>query len=68
MLYILYTRFVTTKQELFITSSWYKEDCCLISIVPQFKPVMVKDPPKIRKDGGNGSVPPPSSVSSEANV
>ncbi|XP_071716773.1 protein translocase subunit SecA, chloroplastic [Rutidosis leptorrhynchoides] len=40
----------------------------VIYSIYQFKPVMVKDPPKPRKDGGNGSLPPPSSVSSEANV
>nr|XP_043636998.1 protein translocase subunit SECA1, chloroplastic [Erigeron canadensis] len=40
----------------------------VIYSIYQFKPVMVKDPPKARKDSGNGSVPPPTSVSSEANV
>lgn len=41
----------------------------VIYSIYQFKPVMVKDPPKARKDGNtNGSVPPAASVSSEANV
>ncbi|KAK1412484.1 hypothetical protein QVD17_33771 [Tagetes erecta] len=40
----------------------------VIYSIYQFKPVMVKDPAKTRKDGPNGSVPPPSSVSSEAKV
>lgn len=40
----------------------------VIYAIYQFKPVMVKDPEKTRKDGANGSVPPPSSVSSEAKV
>ncbi|KAK9067746.1 hypothetical protein SSX86_011857 [Deinandra increscens subsp. villosa] len=40
----------------------------VIYSIYQFKPMMVKDPPKTRKDGPNGSVPPASSVSSEATV
>ncbi|KAM0028065.1 putative secA, preprotein cross-linking [Helianthus debilis subsp. tardiflorus] len=40
----------------------------VIYSIYQFKPVMVKDPAKTRNDGTNGSVPPPSSVSSEAKV
>ncbi|KVH94564.1 Protein translocase subunit SecA [Cynara cardunculus var. scolymus] len=44
----------------------------VIYSIYQFKPTMVKDqdqqPAKPRKDGANGSVLPPSSVSSEANV
>ncbi|XP_076935842.1 protein translocase subunit SECA1, chloroplastic-like [Bidens hawaiensis] len=40
----------------------------VIYSIYQFKPVMVKDPAKTRKDGSNGSVPPASSVSSEAKV
>ncbi|KAI7745072.1 hypothetical protein M8C21_034038, partial [Ambrosia artemisiifolia] len=40
----------------------------VIYSIYQFKPVMVKDPAKTPKDGTNGSVPPPSSVSSEAKV
>uniref|UniRef100_A0A251TGT2 Protein translocase subunit SecA n=1 Tax=Helianthus annuus TaxID=4232 RepID=A0A251TGT2_HELAN len=40
----------------------------VIYSIYQFKPVMVKDPAKTRNNGTNGSVPPPSSVSSEAKV
>ncbi|PWA94634.1 protein translocase subunit SecA protein [Artemisia annua] len=37
----------------------------VIYAIYQFKPVMVKDPPKPSKDSTNGSLPPPASVSSE---